>query len=90
MINKNIEKTEIETAFDENKDWFMMTAYKDGKELVLTIQNTDVLAFNVWSYLTKAKPAFDEIRIRVATDDEVREWTTDSPFDAERPGGEKI
>lgn len=80
MITNRIEKTDIERAFDENKVWFMMTAYKDGEEQVLTIQNTDVVAFNVWSYLTKAKPVFDEIRIRVATDEEVAEWVTDTPY----------
>lgn len=74
MIEKIIEKTEIEKAFDENKDWFMMTVYRNGEAQVWTMQNTDVLAFNVWSYLTQANPVFDEIRIRVATDEEVEEW----------------
>lgn len=80
MIKQSIGKTDIERAFDENKDWFMMIAYRDGEEQVLTIQNTDVVAFNVWSYLTKAKPLFDEIHIRVATDEEIAEWLTDAPF----------
>lgn len=74
------EKTETEKEFDENDTELMMTVYRDGEECIWTMQNTKVLAFNVWSYLTKAKPKFDEIRIRVATEEEIKEWNGELPF----------
>ncbi len=85
MINMKLwdEKLDIEKEFDENNTELMMTVYKDGKPQIWTMQNTKVLAFNVWSYLTKAQPTFDEIHIRVATEEEVKEWYEDSPFDAD-------
>lgn len=87
MINMKLwnEKLDIEKEFDENNTELMMTVYKDGKPQIWTMQNTKVLAFNVWSYLTKAQPTFDEIHIRVATEEEVKEWYEDSPFDADTP-----
>lgn len=74
------EKTDIEKEFEKNDAELMMTVYKDGEECIWTMQNTEVLAFNVWSYLTKAEPKFDEIRIRVATKEEVKEWRGELPF----------
>ena len=82
-IRNPFEKTDIEKEFDKNKTELMMTVYKDGEERIWAMQNTDVLAFNVWSYLTKAEPKFDEIRIRVATEEEIKEWYEDSPFDGD-------
>lgn len=72
-IRKAWEKTEIEKEFDNNTEELMMIAYKDGEARVWSMQNTDVLAFNVWAYLTKAEPVFDEIRIRIATEEERKE-----------------
>lgn len=83
-VRKWYEKTEIEKEFDDNDTELMMTVYKDGEERIRAMQNTKVIAFNVWSYLTKAEPTFDEIRIRVATEDEIKEWYEDSPFDVEQ------
>lgn len=74
------EKLDIEKEFDENETELMMTVYRDGKECIWTMQNTEVLAFNIWSYLTKAEPKFDEIRIRVATEEEIKEWNGETPF----------
>lgn len=82
-VRNPFEKTDIEREFDKNDTELMMTVYRDGEECVLTMQNTKVIAFNIWSYLTKAEPKFDEIRIRVATEEEVKEWYEESPFDAE-------
>lgn len=82
-VRNPFEKTDIEREFDKNDTELMMTVYRDDEECVLTMQNTKVIAFNIWSYLTKAEPKFDEIRIRVATEEEVKEWHEESPFDAE-------
>ena len=82
-VRSPFEKLDIEREFDENDAKLMMTVYRDGEECVWTMQNTEVIAFNIWSYLTKAEPKFDEIRIRVATEEEVKEWYEEFPFDAE-------
>lgn len=74
------EKLDIEKEFDENETELMMTVYRNGEECIWTMQNTEVLAFNIWSYLTKAEPKFDEVRIRVATEEEIKEWNGELPF----------
>ena len=67
---------DIEKEYKNNNVEFITEFYRDGKMLVREMNNTDVLSFNVWSMLTHTKPKgeFDEVRIRVATDEEIKEW----------------
>ena len=73
-IKKLWEKTDIEKEFDKNEEQFIVTIYRDGKPCVWQMNNTDTLSFNIWSHLTKAEPLFDEIRVRVATEEDIEEW----------------
>lgn len=67
-------KTDIDIEFEKNEAEFMTTLYRDGEPLVLMMNNTRVMAFNIWASLTKAEPLFDEVRIRLATEEETKEW----------------
>lgn len=69
-----VDYSEINQAFEENTESFFMDAYRDGELRVKAIENTSVIAFNIWSFLTRAEPKFDELRIRLATAEEVEAW----------------
>ena len=71
----------IENEFNQNDDWFFLEGYRDGKLLLKTMDNTEVLSFNVWSYLTKAEPPFDEVRIRRATEAEREAWESEEDYE---------
>lgn len=66
--------TSIEKEFKSNKDQFIITGYKDDRAVMEMLNNTEVLAFNLWSMLTKAEPPLDEIRIKYATPEEAKAW----------------
>lgn len=70
-------KTEAEKEFEKNRTKFMVTCYRDEKPLVRQMNSTNTLAFNAWAYLTRAEPPFDEIRVSVATEEELKEWYGD-------------
>lgn len=67
---------DIEKEFENNTVDFITDFYKDGELLVREMTSTDIMSFNVWSMLTHTNPknTFDEVRIRVATDEEIKEW----------------
>ena len=67
-------KYDIEKQFENNKVEFITAAFRDGEPMVWMMNSAETLAFNIWSYLTKAEPLFDEIRIRVATPEEIEAW----------------
>lgn len=66
--------TNIEKEYRENQDQFMLVGYKDNRPVMEMLQNTTVLAFNLWSFLTKFEPPLDEVRIRYVTDEEAEQW----------------
>lgn len=69
-------KSDIDKEYEENSVSFITDFYKDGELLVREMNNTDVLSFNIWSLLTHTDPEgmFDEVRVRVATAEEVKAW----------------
>lgn len=64
----------IEKEFEENEVNYMFVAYRNGEPIIWRRENTDAMSFNVWSFLTKGTPKFDEIRIRAMTDEESERW----------------
>ena len=70
-MNEN--RTDIEREFHESEAQFVFEAYTGDEPMVWRIDNVDTLAFNIWSFLTKAQPQFDEIRIRVATEEDIED-----------------
>ena len=66
--------TSIEKEFKSNQDQFIITGYKDDRAVIEMLNNTEVLAFNLWSMLKKTEPPLDEIRIKYATPEEVEAW----------------
>lgn len=67
---------DLDKEYEENSVSFITDFYKDGELLVSEMNNTDVLSFNIWSLLTHTDPegVFDEVRVRVATPEEVKAW----------------
>lgn len=68
------ECAEIDKEFNECETLFRKEAYMDGELVAVSMDTVDTLAFNTWAFLVTAEPKFDEVRIRVATDEEVEEW----------------
>lgn len=92
-LKRKEQKMDIEKEYENNNVEFITEFYRDGKMLVREMNNTDVLSFNVWSMLTHTKPKgeFNEVRIRVATDEEIKEWNNgdkeDIPLEYFESGG---
>lgn len=63
-------KTQAEIDFEKDDVTFMTETYKDGKLMTISMDSTETIAFNTWSFLK----VFDEVRVRVATQEEIEEW----------------
>lgn len=68
------EETDLEREFMSSDVQFVTEISRDGKPMVWMMDNVETLAFNIWSCLTRAEPLFDEVRIRVATEENIKEW----------------
>lgn len=66
--------TSIEKEFKSNKDQFIIKGYKDDRVMFEMLNGTDVLAFNLWSMLTKAEPPLDGVIIEYMTEEEAKAW----------------
>ena len=71
-MKPDIKKTKAEIEFENCKSHFLTETFKDGKMTTISMNNVDTMAFNSWAFLTQA--GFDEVRIRLATPEEVEEW----------------
>lgn len=74
MINNNdlTKKTKEDIEFENCDKLFLTETFKDGEQTTISMNTTDTLAFNTWAFLTGAE--FDEVRIRIATPEEVEKW----------------
>ena len=72
--NPTEKMTDIEREFHESETMFIADAYMDEELVAYHLDSVDTLGFNTWSYLMKAVPKFDEIRIRVATEEDLAEF----------------
>lgn len=79
-------RTELEKKFEKSNIEYMFEALMDEELVCWRIESKDTMAFNIWSFLTQAEPNFDEIRIRVATEQDLEYL---SNFDEHDEGEEK-
>lgn len=68
------EETDLEREFKSSEVNFWTQIDRDGEPRVWMMNNVETLAFNIWSMLTKSEPRFTEAHIRVATEEDIKEW----------------
>ena len=66
-------KTQADIEYENSKLWFRTETYRDGKCMTVSMNTTKTLGFNTWAFL-ESPSGFDEVRIRLATQEEIEDW----------------
>lgn len=67
-------KTDIEKEYEKSEPTYKTTVYRGDETCVEMMNSKETIGFNLWSMLTKSEPLFDEVRITLATEEEIKEW----------------
>ncbi len=76
MVRKYIEKeykTQADIEYENCELWFRTETYRDGKFMTVSMNKTKTLGISTWAFL-ESPAGFDEVRIRLATQEEIEDW----------------